>query len=411
MKGSLEKRGKNSWRLVVSCGLGPDGKQVKKTKTVRVETSCEEESCKGCAKLNRCRARKGAEKLLAEFVVEIEKGMYIEPSKLTFKDFVEKWIQDYAESNLDPKTLHRYKEILDSRILPAMGHLRLDQIKPMHLVEFYKNLQEDGIRKDGKPGGLSPKTILQHHRIISSILNDAVEWQIIKENPVTRVKPPRVKKKKTECYDKEQTMALLAALDGEPLKYKTMVMLTIATGLRRGEMLGLEWQDVDFKNNTIDVHKATQYVPRKGVFVKSPKTEESTRLITVPASVMALLKEYKKQQTEERLKMGNLWQAGDKLFTNRYGQPLHPDYITHWFSEFLERHNLPHIRFHDLRHLNATLLIAEGVPLKNVSKRLGHSNISTTADIYTHALQSVDQEAANKLDGLFKSSTKTKKQG
>lgn len=411
MAGSLEKRGKNSWRLVVSCGMGPDRKQIKKTKKVTVTTACEQKTCRGCVKINRCHARKEAEKLLAEFVVEIEKGLYIEPSKLTFKDFVEKWIQDYAESNLDPKTLHRYKEILDSRILPAMGHLRLDQIKPMHLVEFYKNLQEDGIRRDGKPGGLSPKTILQHHRIISSILNDAVQWQIIKENPAARVKPPRVRKKKTECYDKEQTMALLAALDGEPLKYKAMVMLAIATGLRRGELLGMEWQDVDFENNTIDIHKASQYIPGKGVFVKSPKTEESNRLITVPASVMVLLKEYKKQQAEKKLKAGSLWKGSDRLFTTWDGRPMHPDTITKWFPKFLERHNLPHIRFHDLRHLNATLLIAEGVPLKNVSKRLGHSNISTTADLYAHALRSVDQEAADKLDDLFKGHAEAKKRG
>lgn len=389
MAGWVEKRGKNKWRLNVPGGVDQNGKRVIHRKVVEATSKRE------------------AEKLLDVFSAEVQKGRYIEPSKYTFKVFVEKWIRDYGETNLEPKTLFRYKEILYSRVIPAMGHLRLDQIKPFHLIEFYKNLQEDGIRKDGKPGGLNPKTILQHHRVISSILSDAVQWGIINENPASRVKPPKVKKKEIACYDKEQTAALLAALDEEPLKYKIMVMMAVATGLRRGELMGLEWRDVDFKNNSIEIRQTSQYVPGKGVFPKEPKTEESKRLIAVPTAVMRLLKEYKKQQAQERLLAGDLWEGSTRLFTTWDGKPMHPDTISKWFPKFLERCNLPHIRFHDLRHLNATLLIAEGVPLKNVSKRLGHSNISTTADIYAHALRSVDQEAAEKLNKLFKKQVKS----
>jgi len=359
--------------------MGPNGKQIKKTKTVKAEN------------------RKKAEKLLAEFVAEVEKGLYVAPAKLTFAEFAEKWLRDYGETHLAPKTRHRYREILD-RACQAMGHLQIGKIKPLHLVEFYKNLQEDGIREDGRPGTLSDSTILYHHRVISKLFNDAVAWEVIPSNPASKVKPPKAKKKQVSCYDMEQTANMLAALDAEPLKYKVMVILALATGLRRGELMGLEWSDVDFENDAINVHQSSQYLPGVGVFTKEPKNETSNRALAVPASVMALLKQYKAQQSEERLKAGDLWQGSNRLFTTWDGQPMHPDTISKWFPKFLRRHNLPHINFHGLRHISATLLIAEGVNLKNVSRRLGHSSVSTTGNIYAHALQSVDREAASKLD-------------
>lgn len=382
MPGSIEKRGKNSWRLVVSGGFGPDGKRVRYTRTV-----------KG--------SRREAEKELAKMVAEIEKGQFAQPSKLTFKDFVERWLRDYAEVELAPKTIHRYKELLNTRILPAMGHLRIDQIRPTHLLEFYRNLQEEGIRLDGRPGRLSDSTVLYHHRVISAILQDAVEWQVIPSNPASRVKPPKVKKTPVPCYDEKQVALLLEALDKEPLKYKVMVALDLATGIRRGELMGLEWQDVNFEEGTITIRQASQYLPEKGTFTKEPKNEASKRVIAVPPSVMALLKEYKIKQAEEKDGVGSLWKGSDRLFTTWDGKPMHPDTISKWFPKFLARHNLPHIKFHALRHTSISMLIREGVHPKAISTRAGHSNISTTMDIYGHLLKSADREAANKLENLF----------
>ncbi|KKM12917.1 integrase [Clostridiales bacterium PH28_bin88] len=391
MAGSLEQRGKNRWRLVVSCGMDANGKQVKKTKTVTATS------------------RREAEKELAKLVAEIEKGLFVEPSRLTFADFVERWLRDYAETSLAPKTLFRYKQLLSSRILPAMGHLKLEQIKPLHLMEFYSNLQEDGIRADGKTGGLSEKTILYHHRVISSILQDAVEWQVLPANPASRVKPPKAPRKQAASYDEEQTAALLEAAAREPLKYRVMIVLEVATGLRRGELMGLEWKDVNFERGTIEVRQTSQYLPDQGVFTKEPKTETSKRMIAVPSSVMALLKEYRTHQLEERLKAGDLWKGSDRLFTTWDGQPMHPDTISKWFPKFLKRHWLPPLPFHGLRHTSTTLLIAQGVNVKNISTRLGHASISTTMDIYGHALKSADREAADKLDHLFSGNVKQKK--
>lgn len=406
--GSLEKRGDKTWRLIASCGMKGD-KQIKKNRTVTVKVACEQKSCKGCSRTARCQARREVEKLLTEFIMEIEKGIFIDPTKLTFQDFVERWLKDYAEGNLAPKTLYRYKEILNSRVLPAMGHLKIDQIKPNHLLEFYANLQEDGIRMDGKPGGLSGKTIMQHHRIISSILNDAVQWQVIGSNPASRVKPPRVKKKQADCYEREQIVALLSALEGEELKNRALVHLALFTGLRRGELMGLEWQDINIEAGTLDVRQSSQYLPGKGTFTKAPKNDSSVRLISLPGFIVEVLRLHKKEQIEHRLKAGDLWQGSDSLFTTWNGRAMHPDTITKWFPEFLERHKLPHLSFHGLRHTAATMLINGGIPLKNISGRLGHSNISTTGDIYTHYLKSSDKVISDKLEQVYQGMKNTKK--
>lgn len=408
-RGSIEKRGINAWRLVVSCGMKA-GEQVKKTKNIAVKAACDKKSCKDCAQAGRCQARREAEKLLAEFVMEVERGLFIGPAKLTFAEFAKRWVRDYGEVNLAPKTLYRYEKLL-IRVCQAMGHIQIEKIRPMHLLEFYKNLRADGVREDKRPGVLSEATILHHHRVLSKMFNDAVAWEIIPTNPASKVKPPRLRRKQTACYDEKQTAALLAALDGEPLKYKVIVILAIASGCRRGELFGLEWVDVDFERSTIEIRQTSQYLPGKGIFTKEPKNEGSSRLIAVSASVMALLKQHKAAQAEDRLKAGDLWQGSRRLFTTWDGKDMFPDTISNWFPKFLARNSLPHIPFHALRHTSATLLIAEGVNLKSVSRRLGHSSVSTTGDIYAHALRSVDQEAAAKLDNLFSGSVKAKKTG
>ncbi|HHY32382.1 MAG TPA: site-specific integrase [Firmicutes bacterium] len=323
MAGSLEKRGKDSWRLIVSCGMGPDGKQEKKTKTVTVNTSCPERSCKDCNKLTRCKARKEAERFLVEFVAEVEKGLYVDPTKLTLKDFAEKWLRD-GKPDLAPKTRLRYREILE-RAGEAMGHLKLGKIKPLHLVEFYNNLREEGIRRDRRAGRLSEKTILYYHRVLHAMFSDAVKWGILSQNPADKVEAPKLKRAKVSYYDEKQTAELLAALETAPLQFKAAILLELATGLRRGELMGLEWQDVDFEADTIEVQRSSQYLPGHGVFTKEPKTETSKRILAVPASVMAVLKQYKAAQAEHRLQVGDLWQGSNRLFTTWDGRPMHPD--------------------------------------------------------------------------------------
>ncbi len=399
-KGTIQKRGVNSWRLTVACGLDSEGKQIRKIKTISTEYGCEEKTCKDCKKISRCKARGEAETKLALFSEEVDKGLYVEPSKLTFAEFTERWLRDYAEVNLAPKTVAGYKEKL-TRILQAIGHLKVEKIKPTHLMEFYANLQEDGVRLDGKSGGLSPRNIRHHHRVIGTILQDAVQWQVIPSNPASRVKPPRVPKKEAACYSEGQAMAMLKALENEPLKHRTAITLALATGVREGELMGFEWQDVDFEENTIEIARSSQYVTGRGTFPKEPKNETSKRIVSVPASVMALLKQHKAAQSRERLKAGDLWQGSQRLFTTWEGKPMYPYTFGSWFPKFLKRHNLPPLPFHGLRHTSATILVGQGLHAKVISERLGHSTISTTMDIYSHFIKKADVEAADKLDALF----------
>jgi integrase len=383
MAGYYEKTKSGKYRLFASAGQGPGGKRKRLTKTVEARSDRE------------------AEKLLAQFVAEVERGQYIEPSKITFKEFTERWIKNYAEKNLAPKTLFRYKQMLETRVFPAMGHLKVEQVRPVHLMEFYANLQEEGVRFDGKKEALSNQTILHHHRLLSTIFNDAVEWEVIPTNPAAKVKPPKVKRKQADFYGEEQMANLFTALGEEDLKHKTLVTLALFTGLRRGELMGLEWSDVDFENNTIIVRRTSQYLPGKGTFTKDTKTEMSKRTITVPGSVISLLKEYRKQWVENKLKVGDMWQGSNRLFTTWNGKPGHPEWPSQWFSKFIRKHKLPHLTFHGLRHTAATILINQGVPAKNISARLGHSNISTTMDIYGHILKSADKEAADRLEQVY----------
>ncbi|MDF2892066.1 MAG: hypothetical protein K0R80_2433 [Clostridia bacterium] len=414
---AIEKRGENSYRLTVSCGYDKQGKQIRKSKTIDL------------THISIKKQETEAQKQWILFKEEIEKGIYLDAGKITFEDFITKWLKEYAEVSLAPKTLARYKEILDSRVIPALGHLKLNKIQPTHLTEFYNNLRESGIRKDGKEGGLSERTILHHHRIISTILTAAVQWQFILNNPAERLKPPKVEKKETKHFDEEQIQYIFELLEQEPIKYKTMIHLAVFGGMRMGELSGLEWQDFDSQKQMLTIRQSSQYIPGKGIFTKSPKNESSKRLISLPKSIVSLLNEYKLWQNGEKATMDDLWVDSKRIFTKNDGTPIFPDTPSRWFTKFIKRHNknimkskdmaeqdkgnflLPNVSFHGLRHTNATLLISQGVDVTTVSKRLGHARTSTTTDIYAHSLRKSDLEAANKLDSLFNKQAEARKQG
>lgn len=414
---SIEKRGENSYRLTVSCGYNKQGKKIRKYKTIDLS------NIKPNKQLDE------AQKQFALFENEVKKGLYLDAGKITFEEFTEKWLKDYAEPELAPKTLFRYKELLNTRIIPALGHIKLNKLQPTHLVEFYNNLREDGIRTDGKPGGLSERTILHHHRLISSILTCAVQWQFILNNPASRVKAPKVEKKEARHFDIEQTEYILELLENAPIKYKTAIYLDIYGGMRLGELAGLKWDDVDFDNMLIRIDEALQHVTGKGTFEKSTKNETSNRIISLPSTVIKLLRQYKVWQNGEKAKLEDLWHSEyTNIFTTRDGKPIYPGTISSWFHDFIKKHNeeiikdssipkdekekylLDNVNFHGLRHTSATILINQGIDVTTVSKRLGHARTSTTTDIYSHSLQKADKEAANKLENLFNKNADSKKE-
>ena len=248
---------------------------------------------------------------------------------------------------------------------------------------------------------LSDKTILEYHRLLNSLFERARKWQILFDNPCRHLEPPKAKKSEARYLDEKETLMLLKFLDSEPLKYRAMINILLYSGMRRGELCGLKWADIDFKNNVIDINKSNLYLPDRGIFEDTTKTESSKRIIKLPKFIFDMLKDLKKEQTSERLKFGSKWTDTDFVFIAKAGKPIHPDTVSGWFRNFVEKNNLPKVTIHSLRHTSATLLIMQGVNVKTVSSRLGHSNLSTTQNIYSHAIKTADEIASDTLEFLF----------
>ena len=396
MAGSIEKRGKNSYRLIVSEGYDLHGKPLIHRKTVHG-------------------TKKEAEVELAKFVTEVQNGLVIDGKALRFSEFVEIWKRDYGSKELAPSTYKRYCRMLETRLLPYFGRFYINKIKPTDIMKFYDLLEKDTqlVRKQGNNGEktkkpLSGKTILEHHRLLRAMLHRAVYWQLIVSNPAERVQPPRAKKPKRRSYDDEQTKILLENLEKltvEDTKYKVAIILTIFTGVRLGELMGLEWQDVDFRNGIISINRSSQYLSDMGVFTKVPKTESSIREIAIPEFIISLLEEYKLWYDEQKSIVGDFWHESNRLFVQDDGKPIHPSTISKWFEQFVKKIGLPVINFHGLRHTNATLLISQQVDVATVSARLGHAQITTTYNFYVHPLKSHDRTAGNVLENLLISCT------
>ncbi len=341
------------------------------------------------------------------FEEEVKHG--ISPnSNIRFKAFADQWMEEYGRDHLAPKTFVRYEGYLE-RINEAIGHIKLKDLTPFHLNSFYKNLAEDGISKrkvtlpDGRKvnGKLAPKTIHEHHIVISKILNTAVKWMVLDKNVALQADSPKVPYREINYLDEKETRRMIFLLNSEPIQYRTMILLLLYTGMRRGELCGLEWKDIDFDTGKLRIVRSSQYLGKGQMFTKEPKTKAGIREITLSRNTLRILQDYRLWQNRERLKLGEAWEDTDRLFTQWNGKPIHPDTVTGWFAKFIQRNGFPHVTLHSLRHTNATLLIAEGTDVCTVSKRLGHANTATTLNIYTHALRSKDEEAARKLDEVL----------
>ena len=392
MAGSIEKRGKDSYRLSCIAGYDLQGKPIKKTKTIHGTI-------------------KDAKIELAKFVADVQKGLYVEGKSLKFEDFVEIWKRDYGSKELAPSTYNRYLGMLNSRIIPYFSHFHVDKIKPTDIMQFYDLLSRDtqivrrknnNGKKTGKP--LSSKTIAEHHRLLHAMLQKAVYWQLILANPAERVQPPKTKKPKRKYYDDEQSKTLvsnLMELTEDQFKYKVAIILTVFTGVRLGELMGLEWSDINFKDGIVSINRSSQYLAEKGVFTKTPKTESSIRDVAIPEFVVTLLEEYKYWYDNQKALFGELWYDSNRLFVQTDGKPMHPSTISKWFEKFVEQIGLPVINFHGLRHTNATLLIAQNIDVSVVAARLGHAQITTTYTFNVHPIISHNKTAGFALENLL----------
>jgi integrase len=326
---------------------------------------------------------------LNEMLYEHRHGTLITEKDQTMKQHFERWLEVH-KSKIRWATYLGYRRILNNHILPTLGHLSLQQLSARDLDEFYAQKLEEG---------LSPISIKNIHLVIHMALKQAVRWRLVARNVSEDVSPPRdTQSHQRQTLTPEQAQKLLAAAKGHRLE--AMLTLALAIGIRRGELLGLQWQDIDFKHKCLHVQRSANRLPG-GYCVTDPKTASGKRTITLPQFVLEALGQHRIRQLEAKLKAGSAWEEHDLVFCNIYGRFLNSASLQVLFSKLLKKAQLPHMRFHDLRHSAATILLAMGVPIKVVQELLGHKDINTTLNVYGHVLASMQQEAMDKLDDLF----------
>lgn len=279
-----------------------------------------------------------------------------------------------------------------TRLIPQLGRLRLDQVSPTHLAAAYDRLLGQG---------LSAKSVLNTHRLLHRVLGDAVRWGMLVRNPCDLGDPPRATRPAVSTLDAGEVARLLEASATDDLG--SLITVAVLTGLRLGELVGLTWDEVDLERGELSVVRSLQRVRGRGLVVVPPKTASSKRLVPLAPQAVAALREQRRRQLASRLKAGPAWAGGNWVFTTALGLPYDPGDVTRRFQRLLERAGLPRVRFHDLRHTAASLLLAEGVHPKVVASLLGHSTVQVTLDTYSHVMPGLTRQATETLAGLIAS--------
>lgn len=387
---TIRKKGKNSYQFRVSLGLGSDNKYKATYKTYKVT---EKMTPKQLEKHLEYEAHKFEQSVLA--------SSYIEPNNMLFKDFSKEWQTKWLEQEVSESTIMLRLQSLKNHIIPIIGHVSMHKITSLMLLDLMENLT----RKDGREGNLSISSKQEIHKALVSIFKRAIDWNIISSDPMSGIGMPTEKRghsKQINFYDKEEVKDLLEALGHEAYHWCIFIKLAISTGMRRSELIGLEWEHIDLENGLVDVRQAI-YKIRGGSYKIGEPKYGSKRQISLPSFIVEDFKQYKLHCHRERMQLQHQWKNNnhDWVFYNEFGEFLKPDTATQWWSRFLKRTGFRKVRLHDLRHTSATLLVAQNVHAKIISERLGHRKIATTMDIYGHALPSADKEAGEKLNNVL----------
>ena len=331
---SIEKRG-NSYRIKVSCGYKADGTQVTQRMTWTPDEGMTEKQIE-----------KELQRVAVLFEEDCKRGQIA--SAVKFEAFSEEWFEDYAKLNLKSTTYARQRQ-LTKRVYAAIGHIRLDKLTTREIQKFINSLAKDGVNENtGK--ALSRKTMVHYLSFISTVIDYAIKMDMLIDNPCRRVTIPKGSKKERKILTIVQTEEFFKLLQTAPLKYRAFFTLDIYTGMRRGEMLGLEWKDIDFETGVIHIQRTSNYTKARGIYTDTTKTESSVRYVKVPAEIIEILKQYKDVQDEERDKLGSKWHDTDRLFVKFDGQPMNPQTPYGWLKDFCEKNGLPFYGIHQFRH-------------------------------------------------------------
>ncbi|MFB5193176.1 site-specific integrase, partial [Alicyclobacillus fastidiosus] len=362
MRGHVRKRG-NKWCFVIDVGKDENGKRIRKW-------------------FSGFETKKEAERAMAAKINEVESGGYIDPTKETIEQYFKRWLSD-KQAQIRHGTYRKYAWLVNRHIIPGLGNLGLSDLKPFHLQSFYTKLS-----KAENP--LSNRSILHAHLIIHEALDRAVKWGLVARNVSDAVDPPRVEPKRGQVWTAEQALHFLNVTKREPLEQRYWIgfLLAIMTGMRKGEILALKWEDIDWETGFARINRTLTFVSGEPLF-QEPKTDRGRRSIALSPETMDALKHHKTRQARERLQYGPAYRDHDLVIAREDGRPMFPRTFDGAWYRSIERAQVPKIRFHDLRHTHASLLLQQGVHPKVVSERLGHSTINITLDIYSHVLPSL----------------------
>lgn len=379
MRGTVIKRG-NSWAVVVEVGRDPNtGKRVRKWHS-------------------GYRTKRDAERARIEILSRLDHGTYVSPDRRTVGSYLEGDWLPAVKARLKASTWDSYSRNIRLHISPELGPIPLQALTATRLNEFYASLISEG-RRDGN-GGLAPKTVRYLHGIIRKALADATRWNLLQRNVSDQADPPTIRSTAPEMktWTADELAQFLDFVSDDRL-YAAWVVAATA-GLRRGEVLGLRWIDIDLDASRLSVQQTLVSVAYETRF-SVPKTARSRRSVSLDATTVAALRAHRKRQLEERMSWGQAYRDSGLVVTREDGTLVHPDRFTQMFDKHVKHAGLPRIRLHDLRHTHATLALAAGVHPKVVSERLGHATVAFTLDVYSHAVPALQGEAADRVAALI----------
>lgn len=336
------------------------------------------------------RTRAEAATKLRALITAFESGSLDVPTTANLRQYLRTWLEEAAKPTLRPRTFVTYEQVIRTHIVPDLGHIALRKLAPHHVQRWLNGRAATG---------LSPRTCQHARAILRAALGRAVKWGYVSRNVAALVDGPRVVRPEIRPLTPEQARSLLAVAADH--RMGALVTVAISLGLRQGEALALRWEDIDFENGVLQVRHALQFPKGGGWSLVEPKSDRSRRTVTLPQIATAALRAHSRRQKEDRLLAGSKWRENGFVFTTRVGTPLDPWGVIKAFKALLQGAGLPNIRFHDLRHTAATLLLAQGVDPRTIMETLGHSQISLTLNTYSHVLPAMQRDAAERMNRLL----------
>jgi len=369
MRGSIREKSKGSWQLQIYTGTGPDGKPRRHFETVR--------------------GRKGdAQRRLTELLSSLDKGVYTPSGRLTVAEHLHQWLEGYVSTNCSHRTLDSHQSIIERHLIPALGQLQLKRLQAQVIQSYYGKACET----------LSARSVHYHHRILSQSLKYAVRQGYLGRNPCELVDPPSWKGKAMRTLTPSEVEVLFESAKGN--YYYPVIYTAVSTGLRQAELLGLRWRDIDLDYASISVNRVLY--KRQGICeFKEPKTARSSRRVAMTPKLALYLREYKAERESLYQHLGRQLGLDDLVFTSVAGKPIDPGVVSHTFARIAIQVGLNGVRFHDLRHTFASLMLLRGAKPKVISEALGHSSVAFTMDCYSHIIEGMQEDAMALLDEVL----------